>query len=78
MFLMRDVAAWRASAPTERARLAGVLVALLAGAAAGGLLLVHARIYAPVVPLAATAAVVAVARAAFHTGERAGAPAHIG
>jgi len=68
MFLMRDVAAWRASAPAERARLAGVLVALLAGATAGGLLLVHARTYAPVIPLAATAVVVAVARAAFHTG----------
>ncbi len=78
IFLTRDAAAWRASAPAERARLAGVLVALLGGAAAGGLLLVHARIYAPVVPLAATAVVVAVAQAAFHTGERSGAAADIG
>lgn len=80
MFLMRDLAAWSASATKrarldaprlgsaagERGRLAGVLVALLAGATAGGLLVVHARTYAPVLPLVATALVVATATVAFH------------
>jgi uncharacterized membrane protein YoaK (UPF0700 family) len=83
MFLMRDVAGWSASATkraridaprlgsavAERARLVGVLVALLVGATAGGLLLVRARIYAPVVPLGATAVVIATARVAFHADE---------
>ena len=66
MFLMRDVAARSGSAATERARLAGVLVALAAGATAGGLLLVHARTYAPVLPLVATAVVVAIASVAMN------------
>jgi uncharacterized membrane protein YoaK (UPF0700 family) len=57
IFLASD---WGESA-AERRRLAGVLVGLLAGAIAGGLLLVHARTYAPVLPLAATALVVAAA-----------------
>lgn len=38
----------------ETPRLAGVLVGLVAGAVAGGLLFLHARIYAPVMPLAIT------------------------
>jgi uncharacterized membrane protein YoaK (UPF0700 family) len=80
MFLMRDVAAWSASATeraridaprlgsaaAERARLAGVLAGLFAGATAGGLLLVHARTYAPVLPLVATALVIATASIALH------------
>ena len=57
MFLVRSIAE-RSTAP-ERARFAGVLVALCAGAAAGGLLLVHARTLAPALPLAVTALVVA-------------------
>ncbi len=61
MFLMRDVAARSDSAAAEPTRLAGVLVALAAGATAGGLLLVHARTYAPVLPLVVTALVVAIA-----------------
>ena len=61
MFLMRDVAARSDSAATERGRLARELVALCAGATAGGLLLVHARTYAPVLSLVATALVVAIA-----------------
>lgn len=61
MFLMRDLAKLPDASGEERARLAGVLVALLAGAIAGGLLLVHARAYAPVLPLVATALVVATA-----------------
>ena len=77
MFLMRDVAARKATA-TERARLAGVLVALLAGATAGGLLLVHARTYAPVLPLAATGLVVATASVAFRAREATDATGRIG
>jgi len=63
MFLMRDVAERSGSEPRERerARLAGVLLALCAGAAASGLLLVHARTLAPALPLLATGLVVAAA-----------------
>jgi uncharacterized membrane protein YoaK (UPF0700 family) len=64
MFLMRDVAAPSGSAAAEPARLARVLAALFAGATAGGLLLVHARAYAPVLPLVATALVIATASTA--------------
>jgi uncharacterized membrane protein YoaK (UPF0700 family) len=38
----------------ETPRLAGVLLGLIVGAVAGGLLFLHARIYAPVLPLAIT------------------------
>jgi uncharacterized membrane protein YoaK (UPF0700 family) len=61
MFLTRDIAARSGSTAPERARLAGVLLALFAGATAGGLLLVHARTLAPVLPLIATALVIATA-----------------
>jgi uncharacterized membrane protein YoaK (UPF0700 family) len=64
MFLMRDVAARSGSTAADRARLGGVLLALFAGATAGGLLLVHARTYAPALPLAATALVVGTASVA--------------
>jgi uncharacterized membrane protein YoaK (UPF0700 family) len=60
IFLAKDLAG--PSQPgTEPWRLATVLLALLAGAAAGGLLLMHARSVAPVLPFAITAVVVAVA-----------------
>jgi uncharacterized membrane protein YoaK (UPF0700 family) len=42
----------------ELPRLAGVLLGLIAGAVAGGLLFLHARSYAPVLPLATTVLVV--------------------
>jgi uncharacterized membrane protein YoaK (UPF0700 family) len=42
----------------EIPRLAGVLVGLVAGAVAGGLLFLHGRSYAPVMPLAITIAVI--------------------
>jgi uncharacterized membrane protein YoaK (UPF0700 family) len=45
----------------ERRRLAGVLVSLFLGATAGGLLLVHANIYAPLLPFVITVAAVATA-----------------
>jgi uncharacterized membrane protein YoaK (UPF0700 family) len=57
--LMTDVAA--RSAATERTRLEGVIGGLIVGALAGGLLLTQARTYAPVLPLAATIAVIAIA-----------------
>ena len=60
MFLTRDAAA-RPASVAEPVRLAGVLISLFAGAALGGLLLVHGRTYAPVLPLALTLLVVAVA-----------------
>jgi uncharacterized membrane protein YoaK (UPF0700 family) len=63
MFLMRDTAERPGDGGSERARLAGVLIALCAGAAAGGLLLTHARTYAPIIPPAVTALVIATASA---------------
>ena len=49
----------------ERRRLRGILVSLVIGATAGGLLLIHAPIYAPVLPLIITAGVVAIAASTF-------------
>ena len=72
MFLMRDEAEERTAPTGERARFARVLVALVAGAAAGGVLLVHGRAWAPVLPLAATGAVLA---AALRDGAESGQPA---
>jgi uncharacterized membrane protein YoaK (UPF0700 family) len=59
MYLSRELAA--ESTPAERARHAGVILALLAGAVSGGLLLEHARTYAALLPLAVTVLVVAIA-----------------
>ena len=61
IYLAGDLTNWSATV-AERWRLAGVLVSLFIGATAGGLLLVHAPIYAPVLPFVIT--VVAVATAA--------------
>jgi uncharacterized membrane protein YoaK (UPF0700 family) len=60
IFLVGDIVNWRATV-AERRRLTGVLVSLFVGATAGGLLLVHAQIYAPVLPFVITAVVVATA-----------------
>jgi uncharacterized membrane protein YoaK (UPF0700 family) len=60
IFLAKDLAD-PPRAETEPRRLAAMLGALVAGAAAGGLLLLHARSVAPVLPLAVTAVVVAAA-----------------
>jgi uncharacterized membrane protein YoaK (UPF0700 family) len=65
IFLAGDLANWSASAKEGR-RLAGVLASLFVGATAGGLLSVHAHIYAPVLPFVIT--VVVVATAAFALG----------
>jgi uncharacterized membrane protein YoaK (UPF0700 family) len=61
LFLIKDVATSSDSDSADRARLLGVLMALFAGAAAGGLLLVYARDYAPVLPVLATAFVIGIA-----------------
>jgi len=49
----------------ERRRLRSILISLVIGATAGGLLLVHAPIYAPVLPLVITVGVVAIAASTF-------------
>jgi uncharacterized membrane protein YoaK (UPF0700 family) len=46
----------------EMPRLAGVLAGLVAGAGAGGLLFLHARSYAPLLPLVVTILVIAAGR----------------
>ena len=55
----------------ERRRLRGILISLVIGATAGGLLLVHAPIYAPVLPLIITAGVVATAASTFRNDDEA-------
>jgi uncharacterized membrane protein YoaK (UPF0700 family) len=64
IFLVGDITNWSAT-DAERRRFAGVLVSLFAGATAGGLLLVHAHIYAPVLPPVMTVAAVATAAIVF-------------
>jgi uncharacterized membrane protein YoaK (UPF0700 family) len=53
----------------EMPRLAGVLVGLIVGAVAGGLLFLHARSYAPVLPLALTILVLLMGRT-MHSARR--------
>jgi uncharacterized membrane protein YoaK (UPF0700 family) len=60
IFLVEYCTNWSATAE-ERRRLAGVLVSLFVGASAGGLLLVRAHIYAPVLPFVITLGVVTTA-----------------
>jgi uncharacterized membrane protein YoaK (UPF0700 family) len=67
IFLAGDLTNW-SETTGERRRLAGVLVSLFIGATAGGLLLVHAPIYAPVLPFVIALATVATAAIIF--GER--------
>ena len=54
--LSGDSAHWSNTEP-ERHRLAALLIALTAGAVAGGVLMVHARDFAPLLPLCASALV---------------------
>jgi uncharacterized membrane protein YoaK (UPF0700 family) len=58
IFLVGDITNWSATV-VERRRLVGVIVSLFVGATAGSLLLVHAPIYAPVLPFMITVATVA-------------------
>lgn len=60
IFLAGDINNWSATS-AERRRLSGVLVSLFAGATVGGWLLIHAHLYAPVLPFIVSAAVVAIA-----------------
>jgi len=69
IFVMGDFVNWSESAE-ERWRLWRVLISLSLGALTGGLLLVHAHIYAPVLPLVATVLVVATAALAFRDRDR--------
>jgi uncharacterized membrane protein YoaK (UPF0700 family) len=62
--LVGDIATWPVTG-AERRRLAGVLLSLFIGATAGSLLLIHARIHAPLFSLAMTAAVVVTAAIVF-------------
>src|SRR5437660_1620704 len=64
ILLVGDMTNWPATV-AERRRLASVLVSLFVGATAGGLLLVHAHIYAHVLPFVITVMTVATAAIAF-------------
>jgi uncharacterized membrane protein YoaK (UPF0700 family) len=68
--LSGDSAHWSNTEP-ERRRLAALLVALTVGGVAGGLLMVHARDFAPLLPLCASALVVVVAALGFPASRRA-------
>jgi uncharacterized membrane protein YoaK (UPF0700 family) len=63
--LMGDAARWSTTRP-DRRFLAGILVALVAGAACGGALVVHARSYAPLLPFLVSSSVVVIAAIASH------------
>jgi uncharacterized membrane protein YoaK (UPF0700 family) len=58
--LAGHLAGW-AQSPNERGRLAGVLAGICVGAAGGALLLVHARSYAPLLPVIGTLLVIIAA-----------------
>jgi uncharacterized membrane protein YoaK (UPF0700 family) len=62
--LSGDSAHWTNTEP-ERRRLASLLIALTLGAVAGGLLMVHARDFAPLLPLCVSALVVVMAALRF-------------
>ena len=64
IFFFGDFATWTRSAEEMR-RLRGVLIALFLGATAGGLLLAHARICAPALPLITSVIVVVIAAVFF-------------
>ncbi len=58
--LMGDLTGW-SHRRDGRFRLVGVLIGVLSGAIAGGLLMVHASNWAPILPLAISTTVIAVA-----------------
>jgi hypothetical protein len=70
IFLVADLAN-RPLTGDERRRMVGVLISLVIGATAGGLLLIHAPIYAPVLPLVITIGVVATAARVFRYRDKA-------
>jgi len=65
IFLFGAVANGVSLTGDERRRMRGVLVSLAIGATVGGLLLIHAPIYAPVLPFVITIGVVATAASVF-------------
>jgi uncharacterized membrane protein YoaK (UPF0700 family) len=65
IFAFGDYANHRPLTGDEHRRLRGVLISLFIGATAGGVLLIHAPILAPVLPLVITVAVVVTAAKAF-------------
>ena len=65
IFLAGDWANNRPLTSEEHSRLRGVLVALVIGATAGAILLIHAPVYAPVLPFVITVGVVAIAARVF-------------
>ena len=71
IFLFGAVANGVSLTGDERRRMRGVLVSLAIGAALGGLLLIHAPIYAPVLPFVITIGVVAMAAKAFRYDDEA-------
>jgi uncharacterized membrane protein YoaK (UPF0700 family) len=71
IFLLGAVANGVPITGDERRRMRGVLVSLAIGATAGGLLLIHAPIYAPLLPLVITIGVVATAAKAFRYDDEA-------
>jgi uncharacterized membrane protein YoaK (UPF0700 family) len=68
--LSGDSAHWSNTSP-ERHRLAALLIALTLGAVAGGLLMIHARDFAPLLPLCASVLVVVIAALRFPARRRA-------
>jgi uncharacterized membrane protein YoaK (UPF0700 family) len=73
IYLAGDISDLHATG-ADRRRLAGVLVSLLVGATAGSVLLMHARLYAPVLPFVITAAAVTTAAIASRKREAAQGP----
>jgi uncharacterized membrane protein YoaK (UPF0700 family) len=68
IFLVGDWAHNRPLTSEEHGRLRAVLVSLVIGATAGSLLLIHAPLYAPMLPFVVTALVVAIAAWIFRDG----------
>jgi len=64
VFIIGDFVSW-SEAAEERVRLWSVLISLFLGALAGGLLLVHAQIFAPVLSFVVTILVVVTAATTF-------------
>jgi uncharacterized membrane protein YoaK (UPF0700 family) len=61
---VNDIAHWSHSSAGDRGLRPRIIVAMAVGAAVGALLLVHARLYAPVLPLIATVIVIVIASVA--------------
>jgi uncharacterized membrane protein YoaK (UPF0700 family) len=58
---VNDLVHWSKSSAEDRWLRLHIMVAMVVGAAAGALVLVHARLYAPIIPLVVTVTVIVVA-----------------